>query len=131
MLFVTEKQRIYAPKFASANVPDSHYSKKTHTHMHAVSLSQMLFQVITSYCHFCDKILCPCLLSLKFHCLSFLVLKENEVIISRSSSSLPHYTFPTEHSAKKPPTNFPRCFVEFIKLYVFINYCIRPVVLTV
>lgn len=133
MLFVIVKQRIYAPKFAPENVSDSHCSKKSYAHMHVTGLSQMLFhlQVITSYCHFCNKIVCPCLLSLKLHCSSFVVLTENEAVISRSPSSLPHCTFPTEHDTKKTPTNCPRCFAGCIKLHVFINYFIRSVVLTV
>jgi len=73
----------------------------THT-----SLSQMLFyfQVITSYCHFCAKIICPYIaLSLKKHC-SSIVVRENEVIHSRSPSSLPHCTFPIWKWSEKEKT---------------------------
>lgn len=60
----------------------------THT-----SLSKIFFhfQVITSYCHFYAKIICPCfLLSLKLHCSSIVLVRENE----HGCSSLPHCMFP-------------------------------------
>lgn len=121
MLFVIVKQRIYAPKFAPENVSDSHCSKKSYAHMHVTGLSQMLFhlQVITSYCHFCNKIVCPCLLSPKLPCSSFVVLTENEAVSSRSPSSLPRCTFPTEHDTKKNPDKLPPLFCRMYKTSCF------------
>lgn len=116
------------------NLPPKIYQTVTvvKNYMYATNLSQMLFhfQVITSYCRFCNKILYPCLLSLKLHCSSFVVLTENEVIISRSPSSLPHYAFQREPDTKIPQQTSP-VVCRMYETLCFINYCIRPVVLTV
>ena len=94
----------------------------TNTCTHTTSLSQTLFyfQVITSYCHFCAKILCPCLLSLKLHSSSIVVLREKEVIHSRCPSPLPHCTFPVRTWSRKEKTKLPQLLW---RMYTTLCFC--------
>lgn len=95
----------------------------TNTCTHTMSLSEMLFcfQIITSYCHFCAKTICPCfLLSLKLHRSSIVLVRENELSCSTSPSSLPHCMFPIRTWSKNYKT---KLLYLLWRMYTTLRFC--------
>lgn len=133
MLVITKKA---SRGFIHLHLPQTMYltvTVVTNTCTHTTSLSKIFFyfQVITSYCHFYAKIICPCfLLSLKLHRSSIVLVRENEHGCSRSPSSLPHCMFPIWTWSKNYETKLLYLLWRKYTTLVFVKKYVGSVVLT-